>query len=160
MTSWPKICLAIFILTIFWATPNLGAQEFVMPKGLNAFTYEAALKDATTNKKTILLYFWADWCPSCRHFNNNILPDKNVLKTLNKSYCVVSINTAKDPDGLAKKFQVNAIPAFIFLDAQGEPLTMLPGAVEADIFVLVLDYVSSGSFATMDFEEYAKLKTK
>ncbi|MDR1872403.1 MAG: thioredoxin fold domain-containing protein [Deltaproteobacteria bacterium] len=157
-----RLSLTLGALTIFagigvFLANSLVAEDLALPPGLKRLTYAEALSEAAKDKKLIMLYFWADWCPSCQAFNANTLPNSEVLKTLNASYAVVSINTAEDPDGLGKQFGVRSIPAFIFMDSQGQALTMLPGAVDANIFVLVLNYISSGSYATMEFEEFAKL---
>ncbi|MDR2141048.1 MAG: thioredoxin fold domain-containing protein [Deltaproteobacteria bacterium] len=157
----PTWLLAIIFATAwalsFWLARPLLAAELVMPEGLKNLPYQAALVEASQNKKNIMLYFWADWCPSCQDFNSRILPNKDVLQSLADSFSVVSVNTGVDPDNLSEKFKIRAIPAFIFLDSQGEPISMLPGAVEADVFTLVLKFISSGSYNTMEFEDFAKL---
>jgi thioredoxin-related protein len=156
MTFWPKLLLAIFILT--WSTPTL-AGELALPEGLTTLALDAALNDAAKNKKTVMIYFWADWCPSCRRFNADTLPDKNILNALAASYSVVSASNVHDPDNLAQKFQIRAFPTFLFLNHQGELITVLPGAVETKIFALVLEYISSGSYQNIDFDDFVKLKS-
>jgi thiol:disulfide interchange protein DsbD len=160
MTLRPKLFLAVIIfagLGILAGAGSLAAEGMALPQGLVSLRYKEALTAASQGQKSILIYFWADWCPSCRNFNSATLPNPAVKKTINDSFALISVNTAEDLDGLAKDFQIRAIPAFVFLDSEGEPITMLPGAVDAEIFVLVLNYISSGSYASMEFEDFAKL---
>jgi thioredoxin-related protein len=70
-------------------------------------------------------------------------------------FVFVSIDTDRDKQNLSKKFRIRAVPTFVFLNSKGEPASILPGAVPAEIFVAVLDYISSGSYQTMEFDEYA-----
>jgi thioredoxin-related protein len=158
----PQLILILLLLAMAFpdfAQGYWGPVSLAMPQGLNQLNYNEALTKAAKENKSVLVYFWADWCPSCRAFNEGTLPQKSVLKALADSYAVVSVNLTSDPEKLAKKYEIRAIPAFVFLNSQGEPISMLPGAVDPDIFVLVLNFISSGSYATMDFEEFAKLKT-
>jgi thioredoxin-related protein len=150
----PLIALILaLVLGIAGVTPYLKAA-MALPGDLKPLSYEAAIKKAALEKKTTLVYFWADWCPNCRSFNETTLPDANVLKTLADSFAVVSVDTTSDPEKLAQKYQIRTIPAFVFLDSTGEPISVLPGAVNTDIFLLVLNYISSGAYVNMEFEEF------
>jgi thioredoxin-related protein len=152
----PAVILCL--LAGLFLAPAARPAELILPQGLEALPYSEALSEAAAEKKTIMVYFWADWCPSCQKFNAETLPDKTVLKNLADSYKVVSVNTGSDPEKLAQQYRIRAIPAFVFLSSQGEPITVLPGAVDSEIFAMVLDYISSGSYANLEFEEFAKLK--
>jgi thioredoxin-related protein len=138
------------------STPATPVKVPGQPPSLGTLTITEALKVAQAQNKYILIYFWATWCSNCEIFNKHILPDKTVLENLSKSFLFVPIDSDLDPEALSALFKVRAVPTFIFLTPEGIPATVLPGMVPADIFTMVLNYISSGSYEKMEFEDFAK----
>ncbi|MDR1081178.1 MAG: thioredoxin family protein [Deltaproteobacteria bacterium] len=122
--------------------------------GLKTFSPNDAAQEARNTGKYAVLYFWATWCGNCAFFDANVIPDKRVVESLNSSFAMAPIDYDQS-EALVRMFRIRAVPTFIFLDPDGKPVTVLPGAVPADIFTAVLSYVSSGSYKTMDFEKFA-----
>ncbi|MDR1084407.1 MAG: thioredoxin fold domain-containing protein [Deltaproteobacteria bacterium] len=148
--------LIIFILLALPSYSKAAGEELAVPDELKPLSFQEALDKGAKEKKPTMVYFWADWCPSCRYFNSQVLPDRDILKTLDSSFAVVSVNTGSDTLELTKKWGIRSVPSFVFLDQAGDPISVLPGAVDADTFVLVLNYISSGSYANMEFDQYAQ----
>jgi len=75
--------------------------------------------------------FWATWCPPCKQL-------KPTIEALEKEYEgkveVKSIDTDQN-QGLAQKFNVQAIPTLVFLDAKGNELSRIVGLVPRDTIV-------------------------
>jgi len=75
--------------------------------------------------------FWATWCPPCKQL-------KPTIEALEKEYEgkveVKSIDTDQN-QGLAQKFNVQAIPTLAFLDAKGNELSRIVGLVPRDTIV-------------------------
>lgn len=44
--------------------------------------YAAALAEGERLGRPVLVYFYADWCPHCRHFDAKVLPDPAVSRAL------------------------------------------------------------------------------
>ncbi|MDR1035772.1 MAG: thioredoxin family protein [Deltaproteobacteria bacterium] len=122
--------------------------------GIRTFSPNDAAQEARNTGKYVVLYFWATWCGNCAFFDANVIPDKTVVESLNASFAMAPIDYDQS-EAMVKLFRIRAVPTFIFLDPEGKPVTVLPGAVPADVFNAVLSYVSTGSYKTMDFEEYA-----
>jgi thioredoxin len=85
--------------------------------------------------------FWATWCPPCKEL-------KPTIEALAKEYEgrieVRSIDTDQNKE-LAQKFNVQAIPTLVFLDAKGNELSRIVGLVPRDTIV--------GRFKTHKFIE-------
>ncbi|MDR1041149.1 MAG: thioredoxin family protein [Deltaproteobacteria bacterium] len=122
--------------------------------GLKTYSPSAAIREARDSGKYVLLYFWATWCGNCSDFDANTLPDKTVVENLNSSFALVPLDYDRSEE-MVRLYRIRAVPTFIFIDPEAKPVTVLPGAVPADIFAAVLSYVSTGSYKSMDFEEYA-----
>ena len=75
--------------------------------------------------------FWATWCPPCKEL-------KPTIEALAKEYEgkieIRSIDSDENKE-LAQKFNVQAIPTLVFLDAKGNELSRIVGLVSKDTIV-------------------------
>ena len=75
--------------------------------------------------------FWATWCPPCKEL-------KPTIEALAAEYAgkieIKSIDADENKD-LAQKFNVQAIPTLVFLDAKGSELSRIVGLVPKDTIV-------------------------
>ncbi len=75
--------------------------------------------------------FWATWCPPCKQL-------KPTIEALEKEYEgkieIRSIDSDENKE-LAQKFNVQAIPTLVFLDAKGNELSRIVGLVPRDTIV-------------------------
>ncbi|MDR2350259.1 MAG: thioredoxin fold domain-containing protein [Deltaproteobacteria bacterium] len=126
--------------------------------GLKSYSLVEAQEVSKNADKYLLMYFWASWCGNCSFFEQSVLPSPEIVRALNDSFAFVSIDFDRSKE-LARALRLRSVPTFIFLDPAGEAATVLPGAVPPDIFLMVLNYVSTGSYKTMDFEDYAETLT-
>ncbi|MBN2464101.1 thioredoxin family protein [candidate division WOR-3 bacterium] len=91
---------------------------------------EEAAKPVATNLPK-LWDFWTTWCPPCKQL-------KPTIEALEKEYEgkieIRSIDSDENQD-LARKFNVQAIPTLVFLDAKGNELSRIVGLVPRDTIV-------------------------
>lgn len=75
--------------------------------------------------RTPVLYFYADWCGPCRRFRAT-LPDEQVKAALAKA-TLIKVNVDADTQGLAGRYDIQAVPTFVKLNAQLEPVAVISG---------------------------------
>ncbi|MDR2386662.1 MAG: thioredoxin family protein [Deltaproteobacteria bacterium] len=139
------------------ATADLFPTQLQLDLGLKPLDYQAALSQAKLENKMVMLYFWAVWCGNCQNFSDKVLSDPKIIDALNKDFVFVSIDIDKDKV-TSQGFRVRAVPTTIFLENDGKPVSVLPGAVPGLIFSLVLDYMADGSYQQMEFAQYFEQK--
>jgi thiol:disulfide interchange protein len=90
---------------------------------------KAAVAQAATQHKRVLLDFGADWCLDCHILDNTFHNNPDVQQLVEKNYIVVHIDIGRqDPpknDDLARKYHVpleKGVPALAVLDSNGKLL--------------------------------------
>jgi thiol:disulfide interchange protein len=82
---------------------------------------DGALAEARTANKRVLVDFSADWCPPCVAMKHDVWPHPDVAGAINAGYIAVMVDADRD-NGLSARYQVDAIPAVLVLDAGGRVL--------------------------------------
>jgi thioredoxin-related protein len=146
-------------VAVLWAGPALAAADPVsgtLDVPVAQHGHEAALALAKAEDRFVMVYFWTTWCSNCAFFNREVLSDPAVAAALERDFLLVPLDADHEAE-LAQKYRVRAVPTTIFLDPGGQPGSVLPGAVPADVFLSVLNYVSSLAYVDMEYEDYANL---
>ena len=129
--------LKILLVLMFW----LGTA---VPAGPAEFQYRSlpeALKLAEAENKLVMIFFWADWCVYCAKIRREVFSDPAVHEVFDRNFVAVSVDVEKDPEDLARKYRARAMPTMIFLKPDQEVLGFLPGAVDRETFLKILEYV-------------------
>ena len=106
------LIIIILIITIF------SAIFLIFTPTDNPFTdkkIDSAINEAIVSNKTVILLFYADWCPVCHKFFNTTLSNNSIEEALNKNYIVVYVETSQNP-GIRDKYGVKKRPTLIFLN--------------------------------------------
>jgi peroxiredoxin len=134
-------CLAVLCATSVWGLDR--ASDFGLPD-----LSGKSVKLSSFRGKTVLLNFWASWCPPCR----SEMPDLQKLsERLKKSkFILLAVNLERDPKAVrsfmndnhytfpvlmdaegkaAQLYAVTAIPTTFLIDKQGRVVQRWIGAV-------------------------------
>ncbi|MFO7652868.1 MAG: thioredoxin family protein [Candidatus Krumholzibacteriia bacterium] len=121
--------------------------------GIRWLDYEQAIEQARVTGKPLLINFTADWCKYCRMMKAETYTDPEVIAYLREHYVVALVDTEERP-GIAQQYFVRGLPTIWFLTSEGEPLTNLPGYVDAPMFRQMLAYLAEEAYRTQTFAEY------
>lgn len=120
----PTITFVLALLVV----AGCGSKTAPAPTAPPQPRTEAAVVNTNLPK---LWDFWAAWCPPCKQL-------KPTIEALEKEYEgrieIRSINVDEDK-GLSEKYDVQAIPTLVFLDAKGNELSRIVGLVPKDTLV-------------------------
>ncbi|HSH86046.1 MAG TPA: protein-disulfide reductase DsbD [Methylophilus sp.] len=91
--------------------------------------------------KRVMLDFYADWCVSCKEYEQFVFTDDQVQAELNQIVLLqadVTANNAQDA-ALLKKFELFGPPGIVFFNSNGQPLQpVIKGYHDADRFLKIL----------------------
>ncbi len=83
---------------------------------------EKEFDEAIASKPTVLVDFYATWCPPCKMLAPVL---EKVAQKVNDNYLIVKVNI-DESEKLAKKFGIMAVPTMVFL-SEGEERTRITG---------------------------------
>lgn len=142
------------------ATHSTGTKKYAdrlhAPLGIDAFfDYEEGLAYAKKVNKPVFLDFTGHSCTNCRKMENAVWPDPEVLRRLKNDFVVISLYVDdrtelpesekyvskftgkkvktlgnRNVDLQVSKFNSNAQPLYVIVDAEGNPLTNTHGYKE------------------------------
>lgn len=142
------------------ASHSTGSKKYAdrlhAPLGIDAFfDYEEGLAYAKKVGKPVFLDFTGHSCTNCRKMENAVWPDPEVLKRLKNDFVVISLYVDdrtelpeadkyvskytgkkvktlgnRNVDLQVSKFNSNAQPLYVIVDADGNPLTVTHGYKE------------------------------
>lgn len=100
--------------------------------------------------KRVMLDFYADWCVSCKEYEQFVFSHPKVQAELQQIVLLqadVTANNAQDA-ALLKKFELFGPPGIVFFDTQGQPLQpVIKGYHEADQFLKILRVIGAKTHA-------------
>lgn len=101
-----------------------------------ATSYDAALIQATKEKKNVMVMLSRENCPACEYMDDIVFEEKAVATEVNKNFVPVHLDIHKDflPDGLG----YIGTPTFHFLDAKGKKIGRYDGGANIPNFMGIL----------------------
>lgn len=166
----------LLIVFIIFIPPLLLSGQNIQVKW---YTIEEAAKLAKENPRPIFVDTFTDWCGWCKKLDKEVFTNPVIAGILNDSYYAVKFDAeSKDPvvfldktflnDGKLGKFHQLAyallqgkmsFPTVVFLTANLELITPIPGYRSAVDFEPFLVYFSGKTWQTQSFEDFTKTFT-
>ncbi len=121
-------------------------------------------------KKAIMIFFEMDECPFCHYMKTNVLNQPAVQEFYRKNFLLFSVDiegdvemvnfkgeSVKQKDFAFKENRVRATPVIAFFDFNGKRIHRHTGKTSGvKEFMLMGEYVASGSYKTMNFSKYKR----
>ena len=164
-----KYIIMGFAIASVMANGLLVAQPKKSSATINWNTFDAGLKQAKASHKKVLVDVYTEWCGWCEKMDKEVYTDSSVRDYLSKNFVIIKMNAETDgsihyngqeysPAQFAAAFGVNGYPATLFLQEDSKPITLLPGYVEAPMFLHVLSFIAENQYEKEQFDEYLKEK--
>ncbi|MBH9552149.1 thioredoxin family protein [Inhella gelatinilytica] len=145
-----RIALSALSLSLVLAFTAPAQAALDMPPGIawraasQDADIEAAFQAAKAEKKPVLLYWGAKWCPPCNQLKATLF---NRADFIEQSHAVIPVLIDGDLPGAQKlgaRFKVRGYPTMILFNGDGQELTRLPGEADAARVVKLFQMGLSG----------------
>lgn len=163
--------ITLFVAVYFNSSNSYAQSQSEINSGFEWLSLDEAQKKAKETGKSILLFGYAEWCTYCLKMRKESFPDSSVQKSISDYYLPVQLNGESEErvvyngktmpaKELARYLRLASFPTHYFIDSNGEILGAQPGYIEPEVYSPLLDYVGSGAFGSMGFEEFLKKEGK
>lgn len=133
---------------------------------------EDGMEKAKKEGKSILMFFYTDWCVYCKKMDNMVFNDPEVSKYMNEKFINIRVNPEKNKEQISvmgqkmnpvqfmQQIGASGFPTTMFWDKKQKPLTVLPGFTEKDTFLSVITYINDECYnSNVSLDDYMKGKT-
>ena len=149
-----------------------------VPAQVEWLPLEEAIKRAKRAPKKILIDLYTDWCGWCKVMDRDTYSQEEVIKYLHQNYYPVKFNAEQreDVQFLGRTFKYMATspqqgyhqlaqaltdgnlsyPTTVLLDEKQQPITYVPGFLNAKDLALLMKFVAENKYKTISYSEYKK----
>jgi thiol-disulfide isomerase/thioredoxin len=99
-------------------------------EGIQSYS-ETTLNAALAANQEVILYFHADWCPSCQAFDDDLAENPGDLP---EDVLILKIDYDTETE-LKAEYDITQQHTFVFLDQQGEVMGTNQSAVTVDALI-------------------------
>jgi thioredoxin-related protein len=129
--------LMVIFVALFFCSTSLWAAKMSNTIVWQTYT-PAAFIQAKKEKKLVLIFGKAEWCPWCRATRNKVLTDPMVIQVINKYYVPVILDVDKEAI-LANQYDIRQLPTFVVSDANYKVLRTFAGYREPQDVAAMLE---------------------
>jgi thioredoxin-related protein len=134
----------IFVAPAAWSAAGMPSSNVAWQAAGNDSDIDRLFSQASREKKPLLLYWGATWCPPCNQLKATFF-NRQDFAVLAQSFVAVSVDgDLPGAQKLGARFKVRGYPTVILMTAQGAEITRLPGEVDAPQIMAALQAGLSG----------------
>lgn len=115
----------IALLAVFYGAwilkPNEGKEEV---KWKNLASVEQITNSVSSEKKPVMIDFYADWCAQCKELDEYTYTDKEIID-LSSKLNTIKIDLTKENEAITNKYNIKGLPVVLFMNSKGEEISEL-----------------------------------
>ncbi len=137
----------------------------IVPDKTEWLAFDQALEKAAAEKRYVVVDFYTDWCKWCKVMDDKTYADSSVAAALNENFVMSKINGESSEkityqgkvmaqSDFTMGMRVSGFPSTLFMDSDGKVIGILPGYIEAPVYLKILAYVSTQAYKTQKLDDY------
>lgn len=132
------ISLVIFLTSFSFLNPGI---DFKLG---DSYSFETIKEEALKQDKVIFIDLFATWCGPCKKMEAEVFNKEAVGQKYNPSFVNYKVDI-QSPEGakVAKRYNINSYPTYLFLKPNGEVLYRLEGVFTPDGMIEEADFALS-----------------
>jgi len=136
------VCLTILTVTaLMLAWPNEEARS---GNQINWHTYDNGMIKAQESGKSMVFYFYADWCTYCVRMQKETFAHDSVVDFMNNRVIAVKVDVDQEKK-IARTFGVRGLPATVMLMRNGDRVGPIPGFIQPKRYLAMLSKIMEQS---------------
>lgn len=152
------------------ASQSILAQSATEPaEGIEWRSFQDGLSSSKATSTKLLVDVYAPWCGWCSRLQADVYTTSEIRSYVNEHFTVARLNIDEMDDTLSFKgytlssaelamgLGASGTPTTVFLDADGDYITRLPGYLGPEDFLTVLRFIATDAYRNQSFEEFAGL---
>ncbi len=164
-----RILLLLPIVSLLMGGALVAQSQSEINSGFEWLSLDEAQLKAKDSGKNILLFGYAEWCTYCLKMRRESFTDSTVQKSITDFYYPVQLNGESEENitwngkkmqarELARYLRLTSFPTHYFINSEGEILGAQPGFIEPYVYSPLLNFVGSGAYGNMTFEEFFEIE--
>lgn len=122
--------ICVLLLTSFF---DSKAQEIQF----NQSALDEMFLIAKKENKLIYIDFYTVWCGPCKAMAKNVFTNPDVAAFYNDKFLCYKIDAENEGKQLARKYNINAYPSSVFVNANGEMVYKKTGSLDVEKFIQI-----------------------
>lgn len=128
--------------------------------------FSEGIESASSQNKKIIINIYTDWTSWCKKMERDVYSQDNIMQYISKNFVPIKMDAESNNDILfadknyteatliEEEFGIDGYPSTVFLSSSGEIITVVPGYVGAEEFLLMLKYINEDAYLKQEWEEY------
>ncbi len=158
-----NLLLSLLLAIVLLSTAPIQAAD---PTWLK---FNEGLAKAGKENKFVLVDFYTNWCHWCKVMDEKTFSEAQVSQKLQQRFVKVRLNAEAANETVTyqnkkytnpeftQAFGVTGYPSLAFLDAKGQIITLIPGYVPPEEFIIILNYIDQKCYEKqVSFEDFKK----
>ena len=130
------------IMAAYFLFPNQSGVSAATE--VNWYTYREGTDLARRQKKSMVIYFHADWCTYCGQMERETFRNPAVIDFLNNRAIAIKVDVDQERR-ISRQFGVRGLPATFLLLQNGQQIGPMPGFIPPRAYLAMLSKIISQS---------------